>query len=76
MTSTPSNRFNHSLLQPVQSISPGMVDTEIVPDHVRAVVGETMLRSEDISQAVLFTLATPPNMQVHEMIIKPIGELF
>ncbi|KAH8416555.1 hypothetical protein KR222_009022, partial [Zaprionus bogoriensis] len=60
----------------ITSISPGMVDTEIVPDKVRDVVGDTMLKSQDISQAVLFTLATPPHMQVHEMIIKPMGELF
>ncbi|KAH8411621.1 hypothetical protein KR215_007495 [Drosophila sulfurigaster] len=58
-----------------QSISPGVVDTEIVPDRVRDAVNDTMLKSEDISQAVLFTLSTPPHMQVHEITIKPVGEL-
>ncbi|XP_051862490.1 farnesol dehydrogenase-like isoform X1 [Drosophila albomicans] len=59
----------------ITSISPGVVDTEIVPDRVRDAVSDTMLKSEDISQAVLFTLSTPPHMQVHEITIKPVGEL-
>ncbi|XP_034489967.1 farnesol dehydrogenase-like [Drosophila innubila] len=59
----------------ITSVSPGVVDTEIVPDALRDVANQTMLKAEDISRAVLFTLSTPPNMQVHEMIIKPTGEL-
>lgn len=53
-----------------------MVDTDIVPDNMRSSGSETMLKAEDISQAVLFTLATPPRMQVHEIIVKPVGELY
>lgn len=60
----------------MQSISPGVVDTEILTDSIRGAAEQTMLKAEDISQAVLFTLATPPHMQVHEMTIKPVGELF
>ncbi|EDW65938.1 farnesol dehydrogenase [Drosophila virilis] len=58
----------------VTSISPGVVDTEIVPENIRDMASKTMLNAKDISQAVLFTIATPPHMQVHEMIIKPVGE--
>lgn len=47
----------------------------MVPDDVRTSASESMLKAEDISRAVLFTLSTPPHMQVHEMIIKPVGEL-
>ncbi|KAH8284268.1 hypothetical protein KR044_007780 [Drosophila immigrans] len=60
----------------ITSISPGIVDTEILPDAVRNAVQQTMLRAEDVAQAVNFALATPPHMQVHEMIIKPVGEIF
>lgn len=60
----------------MQSISPGVVDTEILTDSIRGAAEQTMLKAEDISRAVLFTLATPPHMQVHEMTIKPVGELF
>jgi len=35
-----------------------------------------MLRPEDIADAVTYCIQTPPGVQVHEMIIKPIGENF
>ncbi|EDW07451.1 farnesol dehydrogenase [Drosophila mojavensis] len=59
----------------ITSISPGVTDTEILPDCIRKVSNKTMLNAKDISSAVMFTLATPPHMQVHEMIIKPVGEI-
>lgn len=34
------------------------------------------MNAEDISQAVLYVLATPPHVNVSEIIIKPVGELF
>lgn len=34
------------------------------------------LQPEDISEAVLFALGTPPHVQIHELIIKPVGETF
>lgn len=58
----------------LQSVSPGVVDTEILPDSIRAVIKDRMLHSEDISQGVLYAIATPPHVQVHELTIKPIGE--
>ncbi|XP_075157299.1 farnesol dehydrogenase-like [Haematobia irritans] len=58
----------------ITSISPGLVDTEIVPEPVRAAAGECMLQTGDIVSAVLYTLSTPPHVQVHELIIKPLGE--
>ncbi|XP_034472785.1 farnesol dehydrogenase-like [Drosophila innubila] len=60
----------------ITSVSPGIVDTDILPDNVRNSVSQTMLKPEDIAQAVLFSISTPPHMQIHEMIIKPVGELF
>ncbi|XP_075156816.1 farnesol dehydrogenase-like [Haematobia irritans] len=60
----------------VTSISPGAVATEIIPNSFREVIGECILRVEDISSAVLYTISTPPHMQIHEMIIKPVGEMF
>uniref|UniRef100_A0A182MNA0 Dehydrogenase n=1 Tax=Anopheles culicifacies TaxID=139723 RepID=A0A182MNA0_9DIPT len=59
----------------VTSISPGGVRTEILDD---ATLPEDMplLESEDISEAVLYVIGTPPHVQVHELTIKPIGEMF
>lgn len=34
------------------------------------------LQPEDISEAVLFALGTPPHVQIHELMIKSVGELF
>ncbi|XP_061393705.1 farnesol dehydrogenase-like [Musca vetustissima] len=59
----------------ISSISPGFVDTEIIYDDLRKVLGECLLKPEDVSNAVMFTLSTPPHVQVHDMIIKPVGEI-
>lgn len=34
------------------------------------------LQPEDISEAVIFSLGTPPHVQIHELIVKPVGEVF
>uniref|UniRef100_A0A1I8MV30 Short chain dehydrogenase n=1 Tax=Musca domestica TaxID=7370 RepID=A0A1I8MV30_MUSDO len=60
----------------VTSISPGAVDTDIVPENARQLMGENMLKAKDISSGVLYAISTPPHVQIHEMIIKPLGELF
>uniref|UniRef100_A0A182WII2 Dehydrogenase n=1 Tax=Anopheles minimus TaxID=112268 RepID=A0A182WII2_9DIPT len=59
----------------VTSISPGGVRTEIF-DNVSIPEDMPMLESEDISAAVLYVIGTPPHVQVHELTIKPNGELF
>nr|CAD7578516.1 unnamed protein product [Timema californicum] len=69
----------------ITSISPGVVDTEIF-EVINPVNGKEkkeqllqnnpFLNSKDISDAVLYTLGTPPHVQVHEIIIRPVGEKF
>nr|CAD7594227.1 unnamed protein product [Timema genevievae] len=34
-----------------------------------------LLTSEDIAQTVLYCLASPPHMQVHDIIMRPRGQL-
>ncbi|KAM7348777.1 farnesol dehydrogenase-like isoform 1-T2 [Cochliomyia hominivorax] len=60
----------------VTSISPGLVDTEIVPDPYKEAMKDTILSPFDISNAIMFALSTPPHVQIHELIIKPVGEIF
>nr|CAD7461194.1 unnamed protein product [Timema tahoe] len=67
----------------VTSISPGVVDTDMLRSFTDdAQVSKDMfsaLKSEDIANAVTYALGTPPHVQVryiHEIIIKPIGEKF
>uniref|UniRef100_A0A182SUP5 Dehydrogenase n=1 Tax=Anopheles maculatus TaxID=74869 RepID=A0A182SUP5_9DIPT len=58
----------------VTSISPGLVKTEAVPDAMK--VDQTpILEPEDIADAVLYVLGTPPRVQVHELTIRPVGEM-
>nr|CAD7571458.1 unnamed protein product [Timema californicum] len=66
----------------VTSISPGMVDTHIyesdpVDGKARKEVlfkNHPFLKPKDIADAVLYALGTPPNVQVHEITIRPVGE--
>ncbi|XP_062139446.1 farnesol dehydrogenase-like [Drosophila sulfurigaster albostrigata] len=62
----------------ITSVSPGAVDTEIIDkEAIKAINIEfPMLRSEDVADAVTYCIQTPPNVQIHELTIKPIGEKF
>ncbi|XP_055913017.1 farnesol dehydrogenase-like [Eupeodes corollae] len=57
------------------SVSPGLVRTEILPEETLDAVGIS-LNPEDISQAVMFAISTPPHVQIHEITVKPVGEKF
>jgi len=65
----------------ITSISPGIVKTGITaasgvpPDQVEEIFKTLpFLDCSDISQAVIYALSTKPHVQVHEIVIKPIGE--
>ncbi|XP_069683474.1 dehydrogenase/reductase SDR family member 11-like [Periplaneta americana] len=63
----------------VTCISPGIVKTEFMQ---ASGVGEEFydravsLQPRDIADAVVYALGTPPHVQIHDIIIKPIGENF
>ncbi|XP_058124714.1 farnesol dehydrogenase-like [Anopheles ziemanni] len=58
----------------VTSISPGLVKTEAVPS---ALLNDDtpILEPEDIADALLYVLGTPPRVQVHELMLRPVGEM-
>ncbi|XP_055695281.1 farnesol dehydrogenase-like [Lutzomyia longipalpis] len=61
----------------VTSVSPGLVNTEIfLPEHKEMISKMPALEPEDISQSILYVLGTPPRVQVHELTIKPFGEMY
>ncbi|KAH8397951.1 hypothetical protein KR222_007064 [Zaprionus bogoriensis] len=61
----------------ITSISPGGVNTEIIDQTIlAALVDFPMLRAEDVADAVSYCIQTPPNVQIHELTIKPVGEHF
>lgn len=57
----------------VSSISPGVVKTPIY-NNDEYLDKTPHLLTEDVANAVLYVLGTPPHVQVHEMIIRPLGE--
>ncbi|XP_012250708.1 farnesol dehydrogenase-like [Athalia rosae] len=66
----------------VTSLSPGLVmATEILEaaDYVESYTSAPdapSLQAKDISDAVLYILGTPPNVQITELTIRPLGERF
>ncbi|KAM7349695.1 uncharacterized protein ACRADG_008542 [Cochliomyia hominivorax] len=62
----------HNTKIKITSISPGAVKTDIVefPDEL------PVLKSEDVADTVVYCIQTPPHVQIHEVIIKPVGETF
>lgn len=68
----------------VTSICPGMVHTEIMvaggyelPDGLSIdefYASMPHLKCQDISDAIIYVLGTPPHVQVHDLIIKPVGD--
>ncbi|CAD7011605.1 farnesol dehydrogenase-like [Ceratitis capitata] len=60
----------------VTSISPGAVDTEIIPSEMREVMTDApFLQPEDVADALVYCLKTPPHVQIHELTLKPMGEM-
>ncbi|KAF5298270.1 hypothetical protein FQR65_LT09781 [Abscondita terminalis] len=59
----------------VTSISPGRVNTAMRSSNSLTNMDGPMINAEDVADAIIYILGTPPNVQIHELIIKPIGEV-
>ncbi|KAI8125196.1 Farnesol dehydrogenase [Lucilia cuprina] len=59
----------------ITSLSPGGVQTEIMGEDTPMPEGMPVLQAADVADAVLFCLKTPPHVQIHELTIKPMGEM-
>lgn len=55
-----------------------MVKTEIFdqPVQARFPVDLPVMEPKDIADAVIYILGTPKNVQIHDIIMKPMGEMF
>lgn len=58
----------------ITSISPGVVESEMSAGLIARIPNLKYLKAEDISNTVLYVIGTPPHVQIHEVIIKPVGE--
>ncbi|XP_037935233.1 farnesol dehydrogenase-like [Teleopsis dalmanni] len=58
------------------NISPGWVSTEIVPDETKTELGDVILQADDVANAVMYALSTPPHTQVQEITLRAVGEWY
>ena len=58
----------------IGAISPGMVETEFHAKMGADAIEIKMLQSDDIADAVCYLLSTPAHVQIHEMMLRPIGQ--
>ncbi|XP_004522855.1 farnesol dehydrogenase-like [Ceratitis capitata] len=59
----------------ITSISPGAVSTELITENVKKIIGSNILAPEDVADALIYCLQTPPNVQIHELTIRPLAKL-
>jgi NADP-dependent 3-hydroxy acid dehydrogenase YdfG len=63
-------------------VSPGIVETEFLPrafgnqDDVNKIYqrAPAIMQAQDMADIVLFTLSAPPNVQVHDVLVRPTGD--
>ncbi|XP_031353431.1 farnesol dehydrogenase-like [Photinus pyralis] len=63
----------------ISMVSPGVVDTEFPLDSeslAKQWKQIAHLSADDVANAVMYVLSTPPHVQIHDIIIKPVGEVF
>jgi len=69
----------------ITSVSPGAVKTDIaqasgyhdtLPSTLEYIKDISWLQAEDVADAVVYVLSTPPHVQIHELLVKPVGELY
>lgn len=66
----------------VSSISPGWVETEFVTQYfqgdeekAQGVYGRyKCLESEDIADAIMYTICAPPHVQIHDILLRPLRQ--
>ncbi|PSN44167.1 Farnesol dehydrogenase [Blattella germanica] len=58
----------------VTSLSPGLVKTEMPPEEF--LNNMPYLEASDIADACLYVLGVPAHVQIHEIMVRPVGESF
>jgi NADP+-dependent farnesol dehydrogenase len=82
LTETLKHELRHLGLKiKITSVSPGIVETEFGrnaitdPKRIEEMKKHPKLTSENVANAVLYVLSTPPDVQIPELTIQPMGEV-
>ncbi|GJQ81331.1 hypothetical protein Trydic_g20543 [Trypoxylus dichotomus] len=68
------------LLNSCKCVSPGPTDTEFInaeeapKEFVDLFSSMPKLEADDVADAVLYILSTPPHVQVQDIMLRPLGE--
>ncbi|KAJ8921536.1 hypothetical protein NQ315_003156 [Exocentrus adspersus] len=59
----------------ITSVSPGLTDTEFLnsPEFKKVIKGNKILEPQNIADAVVYILSTPPHVQVQELIVRAVN---
>jgi NADP-dependent 3-hydroxy acid dehydrogenase YdfG len=63
----------------VSNVYPGEIDTPILAARPKPITEEhrsTILKPEDVAEAVLFVAALPPRVSIPELVIKPTAQMY
>lgn len=64
----------------LQSVSPGTVSTDPSDVHSSSIKDsieiEERLTPADVADAVIYVLSTRANVQIHDVVLRPLGEPF
>ena len=63
----------------VSNVYPGEIDTPILSARPKPITEEhraTILKPEDVAEAVLFVASLPPRVSIPELVIKPTAQLY
>ncbi|XP_019893784.2 farnesol dehydrogenase [Musca domestica] len=60
----------------ISSVSPGAVRTEFLGEGVELPENTPALKPEEVADAIVYCIQTPPTVQIHDMIINPVGATY
>jgi len=60
----------------ITAISPGLIDSDVIREDMCDELSKNMpaLAARDVSSAILYAISVKPNVQIHEIVLKPVGD--
>jgi len=60
----------------ITAISPGLIESDVIREDMCDNITTNMpaLAARDVSSAILYAISVKPNVQIHEIVLKPVGD--